>query len=48
MAAKYWVDRLDRDQQLSYNQHKEELLDQELERFMENSIGRTPEKDRWI
>ena len=48
MAAKYWVDRLDRDQQLSYNQHKEELLDQELEKFMENNIGRTPSKDRWI
>jgi hypothetical protein len=48
MAAKYWVDRLDRDQILSYNQHKEELLDQELERFMEHNIGRVQEKDRWI
>ena len=48
MAAKYWVDRIDRDQTLSYNQHKEELLDQELERFMENNIGRTQTKDRWI
>ena len=48
MAAKYWVDRLDRDQTLSYNQHKEELLDRELEKFMEHSIGRTQVKDRWI
>ena len=48
MAAKYWVDRLDRDQTLSYNQHKEELLDQELEKFMEHNIGRKQEKDRWI
>jgi hypothetical protein len=48
MAAKYWVDRLDRDQILSYNQHKEELLDQELEKFMEHNIGRVQEKDRWI
>ena len=48
MAAKYWVDRMDRDQTLSYNQHKEELLDRELERFMEHSIGRTQGKDRWI
>ena len=48
MAAKYWVDRIDRDQTLSYNQHKEELLDQELERFMENNIGRKQSKDRWI
>jgi hypothetical protein len=48
ICANYWIERLDRDQQLSYNQHKEELLDQELEKFMENAIGRTQEKDRWI
>ena len=48
ICANYWIERLDRDQQLSYNQHKEELLDQELEKFMEQSIGRTQEKDRWI
>jgi hypothetical protein len=48
MAAKYWVDRLDRDQTLSYNQHKEELLDKELEKFMEHSIGRKQGKQRWI
>lgn len=48
MAAKYWVDRLDRDQTLSYNQHKEELLDRELEKFMEHTIGRKQSKERWI
>jgi hypothetical protein len=48
ICANYWIERLDRDQQLSYNQHKEELLDKELEKFMEQSIGRTQEKDRWI
>lgn len=48
MCAKYWTDRLDRDQTLSYNQHKEELLDQELERFMENNIGRKQTKERFI
>ena len=48
ICANYWIERLDKDQQLSYNQHKEELLDQELEKFMENAIGRTQEKDRWI
>jgi len=48
MCAKYWTDRLDRDQTLSYNQHKEDLLDQELERFMENNIGRKQTKERFI
>ena len=48
MAAKYWVDRLDRDQILSYNQHKEDLLNDDLERFMETTIGHKKGNDRWI
>ena len=48
IAANAWVERMDRDQILSYNQHKEELLDRELERFMESTIGRQPHKDSWI
>jgi hypothetical protein len=39
---------MDRDQTLSYNAHKEELLDQQLERFMEHTIGHKPTKDRFI
>ena len=48
IAANAWVERMDRDQILSYNQHKEELLDQQLERFMEHTIGREIKKDRFI
>jgi len=48
IAANYWVQRMDRDQILSYNQHKEDLLDAELERFMETAIGKEPEEDRFI
>ncbi len=48
IAANYWVEQIDRDQTLSYNQHKNELLDKDLERFMEYTIGRTPKKDNWI
>jgi len=48
IAANYWVQRMDRDQILSYNQHREDLLDQELERFMETTIGSKHEDDRWI
>jgi hypothetical protein len=48
IAANAWVERMDRDQTLSYNQHKEDRLNAELERFMETSIGRIPTKDSWI
>ena len=48
IAANYWVERMDRDQIMSYNQHKEDLLNEELEQFMESAIGRTPREDRWI
>ena len=48
ICANYWIERLDRDQQLSYNQHKDDLLTQDLENFMEHTIGTQPKKDRWI
>ena len=48
IAANYWVERMDRDQVLAFDQHKEELLDLELDRFMETAIGRAPEGDRFI
>ena len=48
IAANAWVERMDRDQVLSYNQHKEDLLDRDLEKFMEHTIGRRPHKDSWI
>jgi hypothetical protein len=48
IAANAWVERMDRDQILSYNQHKNELLDRDLEKFMENTIGTKIQKDRFI
>ena len=48
IAANAWVERMDRDQILSYNQHKNELLDRDLEKFMENTIGTEIQKDRFI
>ena len=48
IAANYWVERMDRDTVLSYQQHKDDLLDKDLERFMENTIGRKPKQDRFI
>ena len=48
IAANYWVERMDRDQILAFDQHREELLDQDLERFMETTIGATPKGDNWL
>ena len=48
IAANYWVERMDRDQILAFDQHKEELLDRELELFMETAIGATPKGDNWL
>lgn len=48
IAANYWVEVMDRDQTLSYNQHKEEMLQEELDKFMETALGRPMEGDSWI
>ena len=48
IAANYWVERMDRDQILAFDQHKEELLDRELELFMETAIGAEPKGDNWL
>ena len=48
IAANYWVERMDRDQTLSYQQHKDELINKDLERFMEHTVGRQPKRDRFI
>ena len=47
-AVAYWTERMDRDQILSYKEHKDALLWADLEKFMENSTGRKPKKDRWL
>ena len=48
MAANYWVERMDRDQSLSYDKHKEDLFNEELEHFMEVALGSKPNGDSWI
>ena len=48
IAANYWVERMDRDQTLSYQQHKDELINKDLERFMEHTVGIQPKRDRFI
>ena len=48
MAANYWVERMDRDQSLSYDKHKEDILNEELEHFMEVALGSKPNRGSWI
>lgn len=48
IAVNYWVERMDRDQELSFNEHKNDLLRKDLDRFMENAVGRKPSNSRWF
>ena len=48
IAVNYWVERMDRDQELSSNEHKNDLLRKDLDRFMENAVGRKPSNSRWF
>ena len=48
IAVNYWVERMDRDQELSFNEHKNDLLQKDLDRFMENAVGRKSSNSRWF
>mgnify|MGYP003319937082 FL=1 len=48
IAVNYWVETLDRDIQDAVRDHKRELLDRELEKFMQSSVGRKPQSENWI
>ena len=48
IAVGYWVETLDRDTQQAVEDHKDDLLRQELDKFMESSIGRKQKRDNWI
>ena len=48
IAANYWVERMDRDQILAFDEHKAQILDKDLEKFMETTVGRKSKGDRWI
>ena len=48
IAANYWVERMDRDQTLSYKQHKDELINKDLDKFMQHTIGRQPKRENFL
>ena len=48
IIANYWVERMDRDQTLSYKQHQDELINKDLEKFMQHTIGRQPKRENFL
>jgi hypothetical protein len=48
MAVSYWIERLNRDKDEALFTHKEDLLQKDLDRFMENALGRPIEGPRWF
>jgi hypothetical protein len=48
MAVGFWVERMAQDVNRKMAQRKADLLDQELERFMEHAVGRKPRGTTWM
>ena len=48
IAVGYWVETLDRDILRAVEDHKKDLLRDELDKFMESSIGRPQKRDNWV
>jgi len=48
MAVNYWTEIMDRDAEDAVSEHKENLLREELDRFMEHNIGRQRQNHNWI
>ena len=48
IAVGYWVETMDRDILRAVEDHKKDLLRDELDKFMESSIGRPQKRDNWV
>lgn len=48
MAVGFWVERMAQDVNRKMAQRKSDMLDQELERFMEHAVGRKPRGTTWM
>lgn len=48
MAVAYWVEQMDKDVQQNINEHKANLLDQELAKFMDQVLGSTSSSTNWM
>ena len=48
MAVGFWADKMAQDADRKMAMHKEQMLDLELERFMEHAVGHKPKGDTWM
>lgn len=48
IAVSYWVQAMARDTELAHKQHKEELFQKELDKFMESAIGSRSKPKSWL
>jgi len=48
MAVAFWVDKMAQDADRKMHSYKEQMLDSELERFMEYAVGRKSKGDTWM
>ena len=48
MAVGYWVEQMAKDVDLAMNDRKNHLMRQELNRFMQNAVGRKPQDLTWM
>jgi hypothetical protein len=48
MAVQYWVEHMSRDTEKAATEHKEALLDKELEKFMGQVLGAKPVSNTWF
>lgn len=48
MAVGYWVEQMSRDVDMAMRDAKNQKINQELDRFMQNAVGRKPQPLRWF
>ena len=48
MAVAYWTQQMAKDTELVEREHREQLLDAELERFVESAWGAKPNPFKWV
>lgn len=48
IAVNYWVEQMAQDADDSMKSRKSDMLDQELEKFMDNLVGRKPRPNTWM
>ena len=48
IAVSYWVQAMARDTEIAHKEHKDELFQKELDKFMESAIGKRSKPKNWL